>query len=100
MDGPLDAMAWFYNQRGGAENLIKEANHDAGLAARIWAMNAIHFQLAILAYNRNCCLLLFQRQAEEFVTRFAITKVAFSRREHWRAYPLLDEVTRTDAGSG
>jgi len=24
---------WFYNQRGGAENLIKEANNDAGLAA-------------------------------------------------------------------
>ena len=31
MDEPLDAMVWFYSQRGGAENLIKEANNDAGL---------------------------------------------------------------------
>ncbi len=33
LDGPLDALVWFYNQRAGAENLIKEANNDAGLAA-------------------------------------------------------------------
>ena len=30
---PIAAVAWFYNQRAGAENLIKEANNDAGLAA-------------------------------------------------------------------
>ena len=28
MDGPLDGLLWFYNQRAGAENLIKEANVD------------------------------------------------------------------------
>jgi len=33
LDGPIDALVWFYNQRAGAENLIKEANNDAGLAA-------------------------------------------------------------------
>ena len=33
MEGPLDALVWFYNQRARAENLIKEANNDAGLAA-------------------------------------------------------------------
>ena len=26
MKGPIDALTWFYNQRAGAENLIKEAN--------------------------------------------------------------------------
>jgi hypothetical protein len=30
---PISFLVWFYNQRGGAENLIQEANNDAGLAA-------------------------------------------------------------------
>jgi hypothetical protein len=30
---PVFFVVWFYNQRAGAENLIKEANNDAGLAA-------------------------------------------------------------------
>src|SRR5207249_9684311 len=54
-----------YNQRAGAENLIKEANDDAGLAAHPseqWAANCVHFQLAMLAYNLNCWLLLFNRE--------------------------------------
>ena len=33
MRDPIYFVVWFYNQRGGAENLIKEANNDAGLAA-------------------------------------------------------------------
>ena len=33
---PIAAVVWFYNQRAGAENLIKEANNDAGLAAKVW----------------------------------------------------------------
>ncbi len=50
----VDLLVWFYNQRAGAENLIKEANNDAGLAAypsARWPMNCNHFQLAMLAYN-------------------------------------------------
>lgn len=69
LDGPLDALVWFYNQRAGAENLIKEANNDAGLAAhpsRRWMMNANWFQIVMLAYNLNCWLQLFHR--EEGVT--------------------------------
>ena len=41
-------LVWFYNQRAGAENLIQEANNDAGLAAHPlgrWIMNGNHFQL-------------------------------------------------------
>ena len=48
-------------QRGGAENLIKEANNDAGLAAHPssrFDVNGNHFQLAMLAYNLNCWLVL------------------------------------------
>ena len=59
MKHPVDVLVWFYNQRGGAENLIKEANNDAGLAAypsARWAMNCVHFQMAMLAYNLNCHL--------------------------------------------
>jgi len=44
---PVDLLVWFYNQRAGAENLIKEANNDAGLAAypsARWPMNCNHFQ--------------------------------------------------------
>ena len=52
---------------GGAENLIKEANNDAGLAAHPsarWTMNCNHFQLAMLAYNLNCWLMLFNREEQ------------------------------------
>ena len=63
---PIELAVWFYNQRAGAENLIKEANNDAGLAAHPsgrFDVNGIHFQLAMLAYNLNCWLLLFNREA-------------------------------------
>src|SRR5712664_1755551 len=65
MDRAIDLLVWFYNQRAGAENLIKEANNDAGLAAHPsgrWATNCVHFQLVMLAYNLNCWWLLFQRE--------------------------------------
>jgi hypothetical protein len=65
MEGAIDLLIWIYNQRAGAENLIKEANNDAGLAAHPsgrWATNCVHFQLAMLAYNLNCWLLLFNRE--------------------------------------
>jgi len=35
MSDPIYFVVWFYGQRGGAENLIKEANHDAGLGIRL-----------------------------------------------------------------
>src|ERR1019366_7222915 len=62
MDGKIAPLVWFYNQRAAAENLVKEANNDAGLAAhpsQRWATNCVHFQLVMLAYNLNCWLLLF-----------------------------------------
>jgi hypothetical protein len=65
MDDEIFTLVWFYNQRAGAENLIKEANNDAGLAAHPsgrWATNCVHFQLVMLAYNLNCWLLLFNRE--------------------------------------
>src|ERR1035437_471402 len=49
LEDPVDRAVWFYNQRAGAENLIKEANNDAGLAAhpsRRFDVNGNHFQLA------------------------------------------------------
>ncbi len=82
LDGPIDALVWFYNQRAGAENLIKEANNDAGLAAHPsarWAMNCIHFQLAMLAYNLNCWLMLFNREPEAKVEALQHTRLATSR---------------------
>ena len=33
MNDRYDLLVGFYNQRAGAENFIKEANNDAGLAA-------------------------------------------------------------------
>jgi Transposase DDE domain group 1 len=65
MSRPIDLLVWFYNGRAGAENLIKEANNDAGLAAHPsgrWAPNCVHFQLVMLAYNLNCWLMRFHRE--------------------------------------
>jgi hypothetical protein len=82
MSEPTDLLVWFYNQRAGAENLIKEANNDAGLAAypsARWAMNCIHFQLAMLAYNLNCWLLLFSREEQIKADTLKHTTLAISR---------------------
>src|SRR3989475_7849481 len=82
MKRPVDLLAWFYNQRAGAENLIKEANNDAGLAAYPsgrWATNCIHFQLAMLDYNLNCWLLLFQREETAKLAELKHTTLAIAR---------------------
>jgi len=75
-------VAWFYNQRAGAENLIKEANNDAGLAAHPsgrFDVNRNHFQLAMLAYNLNCWLMLFHREEQSDATQLQHTTLATSR---------------------
>jgi hypothetical protein len=82
MKDAIEVLAWFYNQRGGAENLIKEANNDAGLAAHPsgrWMMNCNHFQLAMLAYNLNCWLMLFNREEEAKVETLKHTTLATAR---------------------
>jgi len=81
-DQPADWIAWFSNQRARCENLIKESNNDAGLTAHPsgrFATNAVHFQMAMLAYNLNCWLLLFQRHEEETVEDLKHTMLATSR---------------------
>lgn len=78
----IDLVTWFYNQRGGAENLIKEANNDAGLAAHPsgrFDVNGNHFQLAMLAYNLNCWLMLFNREPQADATQLRHTTLATSR---------------------
>src|SRR6202140_4003914 len=65
IEEPVWWLEGFYRQRGGAENLIKEANNDAGLAAHPsgrFETNRNYFQLAMLAYNLNCWLMLFNRE--------------------------------------
>jgi len=79
---PIDFVVWFYGQRGGAENLIKEANNDAGLAAHPshrFDVNSNHFQLTMLAYNLNCWLMLFNREPQADVTALKHTTLATSR---------------------
>jgi hypothetical protein len=78
----VDRLVGFYNQRAGAENLIKEANNDAGLAAypsARWAMNCNPFQLAMLAYNLNCWLMLFNREEKAGAEELQHTTLAISR---------------------
>jgi hypothetical protein len=82
MDAPLDALVGFYRGRASAENLIKEANNDAGLAAhpsKRWMMNANWFQIVMLAYNLNCWLLLFQREETAQVADMPHTTLATAR---------------------
>ncbi len=82
MDRSLDSLVQFYNQRAGAENLIKEANNDAGLTAHPsnrWMMNANWFQIAMLAYNLNCWLQLFNREEDAKVAEMKHTTLATAR---------------------
>jgi hypothetical protein len=82
LNDPIPFVVWFYSQRGGAENLIKEANNDAGLAAHPsgrFDVNGNHFQLAMLAYNLNCWLLLFHREPQADVSALRHTTLATSR---------------------
>ena len=82
MDEPLPELVWFYGQRGSAENLIKEANNDAGLAAHPsgrFVMNQNHFQVTMLAYNLNCWLMLFNREATETAVTLRHTTLATAR---------------------
>ena len=82
MSDPIDFVVWFYSQRGGAENLIKEANNDAGLTAHPsgrFDVNSNHFQLAMLAYNLNCWLMLFNREPQADVAELRHTTLATSR---------------------
>jgi hypothetical protein len=82
MNDPVYFVVWFYSQRGGAENLIKEANNDAGLAAHPsgrFDVNGNHFQLAMLAYNLNCWLMLFNREPQADATALRHTTLATSR---------------------
>jgi len=82
LEEPTDLVVWFYNQRAGAENLIKEANNDAGLAAHPsgrFDTNRNHFQLAMLAYNLNCWLLLFNREATDTPETLHHTTLATAR---------------------
>ena len=79
---PIHFVVWFYGQRGGAENLIKEANNDAGLAAHPsgrFDVNGNHFQLAMLAYNLNCWLMLYNREPQADATELRHTTLATSR---------------------
>jgi hypothetical protein len=82
MEDAIDKAIRFYNLRAGAENLIKESNNDAGLAAhpsRLFVTNQIHFQLAMLAYNLNAWLMLFNRDSAETVESLKHTTLATSR---------------------
>ena len=79
---PIYFVVWFYNQRAGAENLIKEANNDAGLTAHPsgrFDVNSNHFQLAMLAYNLNCWLMLFNREPQAAATELQHTTLATAR---------------------
>jgi hypothetical protein len=82
MKRAVDLLVWFYDQRAGAENLIKEANHDAGLTAYPsgrWLMNCNRFQLVMLAYNLNCWLMLFHREEDAQVATLKHITLATAR---------------------
>jgi len=100
MTGAIAMLTWFYRQRAGAENLIKEANNDAGLAAypsSRFDMNRIHFQLAMVAFNLNAWLMLFTRESVADAAKLEHTTLAIARlrflfiqdletcRSHWHS---------------
>jgi hypothetical protein len=70
-----------YRGRASAENLIKEANNDSGLAAhpsKRWTVNANWFQIVMLAYNlKGCCY--FHREEPAQVADIPHTTLATAR---------------------
>ena len=44
-----------------------------------WAMNCVHFQLAMLAYNLNCWLMLFNREEQAKTEDLRHTTLATAR---------------------
>ena len=82
LTAPVAPAVWFYNQRASAENLIKEANNDAGLSAhpsRRFDTNGNHFQMAMLAYNLNAWLQLFHREPDADIDTLGHTTLATAR---------------------
>jgi hypothetical protein len=82
MEGPVYRLVQFYNKRCASENLIKEANNDAGMSAHPhyrFDMNQNHFQLVMLAYNLNCWLALFHRQQNVETAAFRHITLATAR---------------------
>jgi len=100
MEGPIDKLVWFYNQRAGAENLIKESNNDAGLAAHpshVFMTNQNHFQLAMLAFNLNCWLMLFNREDADTTESLKHTTLATAR---LRFLFIAAKIWRHSGGTG
>lgn len=99
---PIHFVTGFYRGRASAENLIKESNNDAGLSAHPsgrFDTNSIHFQLAMLAYNLNCWLLLMQRAEEETVETLKHTTMATARfRFLFIAAKIRNHAGRTSIG--
>lgn len=82
MKGAISTLIAFYDERGSAENLIKEANNDTGLTAHpyhLFEMNRAHFQLVMLAYNFNCWLMLFNREEGIGIAQMRHTTLATAR---------------------
>ena len=78
----VGTLVAFYDARGSAENLIKEANNDTGLTAHPYhrfEMNRAHFQLIMLAYNLNCWLMLFNRDEGTSSSQMQHTTLATAR---------------------
>ena len=78
---PIAAVVWFYNQRAGAENHQggQQRRRAGAHPSRRFDMNRNHFQLAMLAYNLNCWLLLFNREAQASVETLRHTTLATAR---------------------
>jgi len=82
LEGRVDQLVNFYNHRCAAENLIKEANNDAGMTAHPFHrfdMNGNHFQFVMLAYNLNCWLALLQRPKQIPLNQLRHTTLATAR---------------------
>jgi hypothetical protein len=62
--------------------ILAVVGNDAGLAAHPsgrWTMNCNHFQLAMLAYNLNCWLMLFNREEQAQVETLKHITLATAR---------------------
>jgi len=74
-----EAVVWFYNERGPAENLIKGLKLGFGMEQMVsgdFLANALHFSIGVLAYNTTQAQkLLFMEEEWHTTTLFTLSAV-------------------------
>ena len=82
MSDPIYFVAWFHRQARWRQKPNQRSQQPCGLAAHPssrFDVNGNHFQMAMLAYNLNCWLMLFNGEPQADAAELRDTTLATSR---------------------